>query len=314
MLLPIAQIQDIDEHYAFKTSYDSALKYQLNKILHLTKEVENHLDKQFSDPHWYIRDKTFSYNLDNLINNLSTLTEYYHCWVIFSHIGTIKYGKAKYVPLKNDGKIDSELKKIFEAHSIGVLENYNGDNDAYLNACRETFMHAYDFLFVGKFHELYVLNNYLKHNMITLDYAPKMIVCGEKISVPYIYIERPCDRLLNSSVFKCLLDHELDQDGKVTEATNNYYAEIINSTTRNLCKMGGYDVYNINGIDYLKGSSSVGICVESIVEIAHDLVSNIVKIVMGSSKTDESWRQELSSVVNKINARSPKTLNKLIIP
>lgn len=313
MLIPIVEIQNNSDHYQFKTSYELALEHQLEKVLYLTKEVEKGLDQQARDSHWYIANKNFSYNLDALINNLSTLTEYYHGWIVFSHIGTTIHKKTQYLPLKKDEKLNAEIDKIFKNTSIGVLKISKNDQSAFYEACKKAFLQAYDFLLVGKFYEVYVLNNYLKHNMAATGYAPKAIVADKQISIPYLYIDKPNDRLLNSSVFKCLFDHELDDNGKIINTKDDYFINIINATVRPVCSVASYKVYNINGIDYLKNGSSVGLSMESIVEMAHELVLNIVKVFIDSSKGNVTLEKKLSRLIDEIKIRSPKTLNKLII-
>lgn len=313
MLIPISEISSNDDHYAFKASCENALEYQLKKVLHLTKVVEKGLDDQASSPYFYVTDEKFSYNLDALIHNLSILTEYYHGWVVFSHIGTNSHGKTKYTPLKKDEKLSAEIDKIFKLNSIGVLSSplkYRGD---FYAECKKAFLKAYDFLFVGRFYEIYVLNNYLKHNTVVMSYAPKAMVDDREISIPYVHIGKPNDCLLNSSVFKSLIDHELNEYGKVVATKDDYFVNIINATVRPVCSVGGYKVYNINGLDYLKGGSSVGLSMESIVEMAHELVSNIVKVFIDSSKTNPGLGIELNRLVDEITTRPPKTLTKLIM-
>ncbi len=308
MLIPLSEISG-DDHYVFRASYEHSLEYQLKKILHLTKKVEKGLDDQASGLFWYFKDNSFSYDLDALIHNLSILIEYYHGWVVFSHIGTISHGKTKYVPLKNDETLSVEIDKVLKFNSIGVLsspQKYRGD---YYGDCKKAFLNAYEFLFVGRFHEVYVLNNYLKHNAVVMSYAPKAIVAGHEISIPYIYIGKPNDRLLNPSVFKSLIDYKLDDD-----AIDDYYVNIINASSRPVCMVGGYKVYNISGLDYLKGNSHVGLSLESIVEMAHELVSNIARVFIESSKSNPALGVALNRLVDEITIRSPKTLSSLIVP
>lgn len=314
MIIPIAEIQHNVDHYEFKASYENALEYQLEKVVRLTKEVEKGLDEQEGSDFWYFADKKFSYSLETLVHNLSILTEYYHGWVVFSHIGTIAHGKTKYKPLRNDENLDVEIDKIFKSTSIGVLKIAQRDEVAYYESCKRAFLQAYEFLFMGRFHELYVLNNYLKHNMIAAAYAPKAVVSGSPISIPYLYINTPNDRLLNPSVYKCLLDHEIDNDGKVIALADNYFVNIVNATIRFVCNVGGFKVYNVNGVDYLKGSTSVGLSMESIVEMAHDLVLNIVKVFLSSSKGNETRELQMSYLVGELTKRSPKTLSKILFP
>lgn len=312
MLIPISEILSNDDHYVFKASCENALEYQLKKVLHLTKKVEKGLDDQASGPYFYVTDDKFSYDLDALIHNLSILTEYYHGWVVFSHIGTNSQGKAKYVPLKKDEKLSAEIDKIFKLNSIGVLsspQKYRGD---FYEDCKKAFLKAYDFLFIGKFHEVYVLNNYLKHNTVVMSYAPKAMLGNREISIPYVYIGKPNDRLLNASVFKSLIDHELDECGKLPGIKDDYFVDIINATAQPVCSVGGYKVYNVNGLDYLKGGSNVGLSMESIVEVAHELVSNIARVFIDGSRTNPDREIKLNRLVDEITKRPPKTLAKLV--
>lgn len=314
MLIPISEILNNDDHYAFKASCESALGYQLRKVVHLTKEVEKGLDDQASGPYWYVTDDKFSYSLDALIHNLSILTEYYHGWVLFSYIGTVSHGKATYRALKNDEKLSSEIDKIFSSNSIGVLNSPKKYPGNFREDCKKAFLKAYDFLLVGRFYEIYVLNNYLKHNTIAMSYAPKVIVGGHEVSIPYVYIGKPNNCLLNPSVFKSLIDYELDGQGKITGVKDDYFVDIINDTARPLCEFGGYKVYGINGLDYLKSSSHVGLSMESIVQMARELVSNIVKIFIEDSVGNPARQLHLSRLLDEIAVRSSKTLSKLIVP
>ncbi|QXG46563.1 hypothetical protein [Pseudomonas viridiflava] len=312
MLIPISEILSNNDHYAFKASCDNALEYQLKKVLHLTKEFEKGLDEQASGPYFYVTDEKLSYSLDALIHNLSILTEYYHGWVVFSHIGTNFQGKAKYIPLKNDEKLSTEIDKIFKLNSIGVLsspQKYRGD---FYEDCKKAFLKAYNFLFIGKFYEIYVLNNYLKHNTVAMSYAPKAMLGNREISIPFVHIGKPNDRLLNASVFKSLIDHELDEHGKMASIKDDYFVNIINATARPVCSVGGYKVYDINGLDYLKGGSSVGLSMESIVEVAHELVSNIARVFIESSGTNPDRGIKLNRLIDEITVRPPKTLTKLV--
>lgn len=312
MIIPIAEILNNNDHTQFKSNYEIALEYQLGKILSLTKKIEQSLDKQLHDPHWYFKDKQFHYDLDSLINSLSTLTEYYHGWIIFSHIGTTEHQKATYKPLKNDVYLDKEISAIFKKHSIGVLKASKIDPAIFYENCKQAFMQAYDFLFIGKFYEIYVLNNYLKHNMITMGYSPKAVIDGKQIIIPYLYIIRPNDRLLNNSVYKCLFDHVLDHDEKISNIQRDYFVDIINNTSKKICKIGGLKVLNINEIDYLIGTDTIGLSIESILEVTHDLVKNIVKVFLDSSKGNLTREQEMGRILVEIKKRPPQTLSKLV--
>lgn len=311
MIIPIPEILHNENHYQFKASYENALEYQLKKVVFLTQQVEAGLDNQEKDSRFYVADQTFVYTLDTLINNLSTLTEYYYAWILFSHIGTITHEKARYSPIQRGSQVDAAIDKIFAKHDIGRLERSSIASDDYREQCRRAFLSAYDFLFVGKFHELFTLNNYLKHNMISSHYAPKAILGDRQISVPYVYIRKPDDLLLNTSVLKLLFSIELNEDGKTQHDTENYFIEIINRTSRQLGQLGGLKVFNINGIDYLQGEAMVGMSIESMVELSHDLLRNIMRVFSASSQGNMTREQLLGHLSEQICLRAPRTLNQL---
>ncbi|HEX8595700.1 MAG TPA: hypothetical protein VF682_20855 [Pseudomonas sp.] len=315
MLIPVKEIWNNTEHGLFKASSSHALTYQLEKVLFLTRQVESALDEKENDLRWYFTNNEFFYQLDGLINSLSTLAEYYHSWVIFSHIGTNTHKKTRYVPLRRDAALDREVDKLFKATGIGVLSIAKIDPVAYYDSCRRVFLQAYDFLLVGKFYEIFVINNYLKHNTVATGYAPKAYLGDQEVSIPYLYINVPQNRLLNDSVYKALFDYEFDELKKLDEnsvAKDRYFTDIVSTTARSVCIVGGYKVYNINGIDYLKSDKSVGVSIESVLEVAQELVSNIVDVFSSSSEGHSGLQQKYDRLKNDILTRQPKTLSRLV--
>ncbi|TDQ36704.1 hypothetical protein DFQ45_11185 [Thiopseudomonas denitrificans] len=309
MLLPIKEISNCEAHHQFVASYNSSLMYQLQKVLYLTKEVETYLDIQSNSSRWYIDDPRLSYSLDNLINNLSVLTEYYHGWIIFCHIGTTVHKKVKYTLVKNDSELDTYIEEIFKRHSIGILQNKE-NTGAYYKKCKAEFMRAYEYLLTGKAHEVYVINNFLKHNAITMKYAPKIFIDDNLISAPYIHINKPEDLLLNNSIFKSLFDHDLENND-TSSNTKNYYTELINSSVKHICNIGGIKIYNINGLDYFISDSTVGLSIESILQVSHELTCSIVKFV-SNSLDYTSKNNQITNIIESITARKPKTINSLL--
>ena len=67
------------------------------------------------------------------------------------------------------------------------------------------------FFFIGKNHEVFVLNNYIKHNRMMRGYAPQAILENEKFSFAYLYIDNNCANLLNRSLLRYLSNHNLDE-------------------------------------------------------------------------------------------------------
>ncbi|WP_312593945.1 hypothetical protein [Comamonas terrigena] len=312
MILPPNEIINDPEHSQIKENSKISLDYQIEKVLYLINEVENGLDKQAQSLYWYIKDKTTLYNVDSLIHNLSILIEYYHAWVVFSYIGTITHKKTSYSALKNDDNLNSAIEKLFKENSIGILKITKDENNEYYEKCKKAFLHAYKFLFVGRFHEIFALNNYLKHNRIAMGYAPKVSFNDAPLTLPYLYIEKPNDRLFNASVTKRLFEH--DCKNEIINDDNDYYIKIINNTKVFLCSLGAYNIYNINGVEYIKSSTQVGILMESIVEIAHELFKNIVTVVKESAPGATSDNQVLDQFLNELNKRPPKILSELIRP
>lgn len=310
MLIPVDEIKDNENHYAFKGAYEKALEYQLEKVSLLIKKVGEFLDKQEGNSCRYSDDKEFSYHLDALINSLPTITEYYYGWVIFSHIGTTSHKRVKYALLKNDEGLNERIDEIFEKNSIGALnyvKDYKGDFRA---DCRQAFLRAFDFFLTGKLDEIYAINNYIKHNTIVMGYFPEVTLKDYPIEmqIPYVYIERPFDCLLNSSVYKHLFDYDLISSGK-NAANSGYYADIVNSTARLVGYAGGLSVYNINSINYLIGRKYIGISIESIVEISQELAKFIVKVFIDSSKENLTRIDKLNALIKTIGARKSRTLN-----
>lgn len=312
MLIPIIEIHDNYAHYQFKASYDHALQYQLEKTLFFLKQVEVGLDEQNRDLRWYISNKELMYSLESLINSLSTLTEYYHGWIIYSHVGTVEHKKIRYSAIRRDAHADKVIDRIFEYHLLGTLRRSTIDATAYREQCKQAFQKAYECLLIGAPYELYVLNNYMKHNMVAGEYAPKANFNAQQITVPYVHISRPNDQLLNQSVYKTLFTHKLTLDGRVESEQGDYFINVINTKSRRLCTVGGLPVYSINGIDYIPGNDTVGISMESIVEVSHGLLLSIAQTFAESAKNDQACTTLLNRLTQEISKRVPKTLSRLV--
>ena len=179
MLIPPIEILEDELHFQFKAEIDIALKYQIDKTIFFCKSLEETLDK-VRNTH-YLSEAESSYYLDSIIHNHSMLIEYYYSWIILSLIGTLENSaKIIYRPIRKED-IESKLKKIFKKHSIGVLRESKNDPKEYYDKCKHVFMDAFQILLISENHELYVLNNYLKHNRMSFGYAPIIRKADQRI-------------------------------------------------------------------------------------------------------------------------------------
>ncbi|WP_039918754.1 hypothetical protein [Cellvibrio mixtus] len=305
MILPLQEIQNPELHYSSRADLGLSLEYQLGKILFICKKIESFLYKQKRSLYFYSTDCEDDYLIDSLVNNYSSLIEYYYSWVIFSYIGTIEHKKTTYTPIKNiDSEIEKEINRIFKYHSIGVLKK--STDSEYTDKCKKAFIKSFEFLFVGRFHEMYVLNNFLKHNRILSSYAPKFLFNGKSVCLPYVYINKHSSALLNASVFKVIFDLELNSGANVIVEPDSYYVDLFNKG-KLIATIGNQKLFRVNEVDYLVSSSYVGITVESMVDVTYDLCLKIISI-MTELKLGIT-RSLLDGFVLQINQRRSKDVD-----
>lgn len=302
MLIPPNEILDNPFHYHFKAEIDIALLHQIKKLCFFCKKLEAILDKNRLTH--YIAEEESSYYVESIINNHSTLIEYYYSWIIISLIGTISPSeKIIYKPITEIEK-ENKIEEIFKKHSIGKLSKTNTDKNQYLDKCKNVFLEAFSFIFIGKNHELYVLNNYLKHNRMTFNYAPKTVYKEKSISVPFLYIHDKSKSLLQESIIKELFN----TDPKTTTGSRNQFREIINEKSQKLHEMGNIKIIKINDIEYVQCSSFSGITIESILKIVYSLINNIFSIQKKYQKGEITLMQKIEKIEMLIKERKPKTL------
>ncbi|EFH2748663.1 TPA: hypothetical protein ACGQGH_004526 [Escherichia coli] len=306
MIIPPNEILNDALHYHFKAEANIALEYQINKTVFFCKKLEELLDKP-RETH-YLSEIESSYYLDSIINNHSTLIEYYYAWIILSLIGTSESAvKTIYRPIK-EKDIDEEIVKIFKAHSIGVLKKTNGNHEKYYEKCRNTFKDAFEFLLVGECHELYVLNNYLKHNRMPFGYAPITKVKGELISAPFLYIHNESSILLQNSIIKGIFKSEHE---KPVNNHQRYFNEIIERNQEEIANIGAIKVFKVNKLEYVHSNSFSGILLESILSTAYDLIKNIIRVQRNYDKGNITLMSKLDKIEKMIMEREPKTLSSL---
>ncbi|WP_460418837.1 hypothetical protein [Pseudomonas sp. microsymbiont 2] len=311
MKIPISEILDNDNHYHFKSNCELSLEHQLRKVLHYLEAVGKRLDEEQNSPYMYVRDPVFIYDIDALVHGSCVLMEYYYGWILYSHIGTTKHKKAIYKPRERDDEVDEFISNIFDTHTIGTLKDKSKDSESYYQICKAAFLKAYDLLFIGKYHELYTLNNYQKHNAKLDNYKLPFVHRGTLYSTPYLFLHRPLHRLLNPSVLRCLFEHPLDATGKISSSLDDYYVRLVNTSSRKLPAQPPVQAYCINGVEYVINTDQVGITVESVVAIVQELFNNVSTAFIESSPGEVTRIECLSALAEKALARPAKTLGRL---
>lgn len=306
MIIPPNEILNDALHYHFKAEADIALDYQINKTVFFCKKLEGLLDKPRKTH--YLSEIESSYYLDSIINNHSTLIEYYYSWIILSLIGTSESEvKTIYRPIKEED-IDKEIIKIFKVHSIGTLKKTKGNQEEYYEKCRNVFKDAFEFLLVGECHELYVLNNYLKHNRMPFGYAPIIKINDDLISAPFLYIHNESSILLQDSIIKGIFRSE---DKKPENNHQSYFNEVIERNQEYIANIGGIKAIKVKKIEYVQSNSFSGILLESILSTTYDLIRNIIRVQRNYDKGNMTLISKLDKIEKLIMERTPKTLSSL---
>ncbi|MCU8005729.1 hypothetical protein [Shewanella sp. SM96] len=258
MILSPIERNNIENTYEIVSNVNLSLECQIKKIKILSEVIETELDKPRDT--WYVN--SIDHNIDFLINGFSTLIEYYHTWVLQKYIGLIKPDcKISY---KAIGKDDVELiGKLMEKYNVGITNCPDLYSFNFYEKCKSKYISAMSQFFIGKNHEIFVLNNYIKHNHMMRSYAPLSILDNEHFSFPYLYIDNNRGHLLNRSLFRHLID--LSVDDVINGFDYEFYGSYVSSDVT-AYKMGGLDIIVINGLEYVKGGRTIGISIESMLE------------------------------------------------
>ncbi|HIF9081163.1 TPA: hypothetical protein ACX6NP_002033 [Photobacterium damselae] len=275
MILLPRERNNIENTYEIVSNVNISLKYQLKKIKRISELIEIELDKPRNT--WYINSVDFDYNIDFLINGFSTLIEYYHTWVLQQYIGLIKPEcKISYKAIdKNNVELIEQLIKKYKVGITNCPELYSFD---FYEKCKSKYMSAMTPFFIGKNHEIFVLNNYIKHNHMARSYAPLSILDNEHFSFPYLYIDDNQGRLLNRSLFRHLLD--LSVDDVINGLDSEFYGPYVSNSEVTTYKMGGLYIIVINGLEYVKGCTSIGISIESMLETIKYACVDILDVML----------------------------------
>jgi len=306
ILSPVERI-NIKNTYEIVSNVNSSLKYQIKKIRDICERVELELDK--SRDTWYINSAEFGYNVDFVINSFSVLIEYYHTWVIQQRIGLIEPDvKISYKAMERGD--DEAVNKVLRKYKVGETGRVDLYEFDFYEKCKSEYLSAMDFLLMGKNHEIFVLNNYMKHNHMMRNHAPLSKLENEKFSFPYLYIDNNSGKLLNRSLLRYLLNHTLDE---LKESVNDkYYKKYVLESDIDSYSMGGLNIIVINGLEYVKSENIIGLSIESILETIKLTCVFILDEMLGDLSsngiTGGTDMDEFSELRNNFNIRKNKTI------
>ena len=297
--------------YEIVYAIESSLKYQIKKTRDLCEKVELELDKPRNT--WYINSTDFEYNVDFLINSFSVLIEYYHSWVIQKRIGLSKPDiKIDYKAIEK-GDYDS-VDRVLKKYRVGKTDKSElYDFDLY-EKCKSRYLSDMSFFFIGKNHEVFVLNNYIKHNRMMRGYAPRAILENEKFSFAYLYIDNNCANLLNRSLLRYLSNHNLDEIKNSFD--DKYYNNYVIESSDESYSLLNLDIIVINGLEYVKSSNSIGLTIESLLEsiklASIDILNVMIDELDCKGITGSTDMNNFLTLKNDFKTRNPKTISNLL--
>lgn len=313
MILPLRERLQLPWFSELKGAAEASLSYQLRKTAALLDVAECELDDQSLRPEFVPTDR-LSFAVDALLNNVPILIEYYHVWVVRSRIGSVQESSGKYQQVFKDDNFEARLSDVMKSNGIGELscEYSEGERAEYIELCRKDFKRAYHFLWVGRFHELHALNNYIKHNAAPMGYAPKLAFNSVRISVPFLSVERPFREGVGNSVLRRLFDNEVTNEVARSSIPAGYFNDIIRTRFRHFGFVGSTQLFEINGVEYTKSANAVGVTVESIVELVQDLIVQVCKSCLEADDGNQTLQAEWGRILNLATRRKPATIEALM--
>lgn len=310
MILSLRE-RNVKNGHEIVCNVELSLKYQIKKIQNLCEKIELELDKERNT--YYINSTDFEHNVDFLINSFSVLIEYYHSWVIQQRIGLSKPDiKIDYKAIK---KGDYDLvDKVLKGYKVGKTDRPELYNFDLYEKCKSRYLSDMSFFFIGKNHEVFVLNNYIKHNNMMRGYAPLIKVEDEKFSFAYVYIDDIHVKLLNRSLLKHLSNHNLDEIKD--NFHDEYYKNYVIENNYSLYPIKGSDIIVINGLEYVKSSDSIGLTIESLLEsiklASIDILNVMIDELAYEGITSGTDMDNFSTLINNFKAREAKTIYNLL--
>mgnify|MGYP006316015675 FL=1 len=297
--------------YEIVYAIESSLKYQIKKTRDLCEKVELELDKPRNT--WYINSTDFEYNVDFLINSFSVLIEYYHSWVIQKRIGLSKPDIKIHYKAIEKGDYDS-VDRVLKKYRVGKTDKSElYDFDLY-EKCKSRYLSDMSFFFIGKNHEVFVLNNYIKHNRMMRGYAPRAILENEKFSFAYLYIDNNCANLLNRSLLRYLSNHNLDEIKNSFD--DKYYNNYVIESSDESYSLLNLDIIVINGLEYVKSNDFIGLTIESLLEsiklASIDILNVMIDELDCKGITGSTDMNNFLTLKNDFKTRNPKTISNLL--
>jgi hypothetical protein len=304
MILNRKERLSIKNTYEIVTTVDLSLQYQLSKVKSIVEEIEIELDK--SRDKYYIESTRFEYNIDFVINSFSVLIEYYHTWVIQKLIGlTNPNVRLSYKAIRKGD--EKTINEILRRYSVGETSRHELYEFNFYEKSKSKYISAMRFLFVGKYHEIFVLNNYIKHNHMMRGYAPLSILEKNKFSFPYIYIDCNQNNFLNKSLLRCVMN-DPSRDF-INNIDDEYYKGYVNENyPPHYYTLGGVDIVEVNGLEYVISRNSVGLSIESVLETINQASIEILDIMINDLIGDETDKNNLCVLKEKFKARTAKTI------
>ncbi|WP_418181366.1 hypothetical protein ACNSOL_11745 (plasmid) [Aliarcobacter lanthieri] len=291
---------------------EASLNYQIRKILDLCKKVKFELDKPRKTN--YMNSTDFEYNVDFLINSFSVLIEYYHSWVIQQRIGLFNPDIKIDYKASNYDFVDDVLK----GYNVGKTDRPElYDFDLY-EKCKSRYLSDMSFFFKGKNHEIFVLNNYIKHNNMMRGYAPRVRLENIEFSFAYIYIDKNSSKLLNHSLLKYLLNNNIDDIKDIYNlAYDEYYKNYVKESNKEFYPTNAFlDIIIVNGLEYVKYSNCIGLSIESILESIKLASIDILNVMLDELAyrdiTGDTDMDNLSTLKNDFKNMRHKTICNLL--
>ncbi|MDY4377395.1 hypothetical protein SOV92_06000 [Pectobacterium brasiliense] len=262
-----------------KVDYELSLEYQLEKVIWCVEKFSKRLrdDRHPND----LENETY-FLFDTLINNVSTLAEYYFSNVVYSLIGTIldKPKKIEFRGLDNSNYIDKK-KDIFKKFKIGELtKGTDVEKKEYLNRCNECFDRYLEFIISGRYDILHEINNHIKHNVRLRGFWLKPGSSKDDfIKYHFLRFTKDHEFLFKDKIIKSLLSIDYD------EASQDNFELIFKNGKYNSVKKHGRFIFFANDdVVYVRGPSGAGLTSNSIVKKSYQLCLEIIKTLI-SSKT-----------------------------
>jgi hypothetical protein len=147
---------------------------------------------------------------------------------------------------------------------------------------------------------------------VAMGYAPKGIINRETVCIPYIYFEKRNRKLINPSILRSFFDHRISENLKIESPKFDYHVDLLNKTSRKVAQFGGFIITSVLGIEYLINDASepntVGVSIESIIELSQKLIKNIIEIAIESGDVNTPKLRKLPTLIQ----REPKTITNIL--